>query len=164
MLVFSICSRYIHQYHANKKKNYQPIPAPKYTPPSILSMRKKVTILWVFSVSFCSIEGSFFPIGFFKLLSKHEALGGSNGYISPSPPCKRFPGIPFGLCSFSIQYWGLSAIYQKIIFDQDEMNELLGNLKHFHCLKSCKDRVEKERKRDGNANAIIWQTREATNE
>ena len=124
-----------------------------------------MTILGVFSVSFCSIEGCFFPIGFFKLLSKHEALGGSNGYISPPPPCKCLPGIPFGLCSFSIQYWGLSAIYQKIIFDQDEMNELLGNLKqHFHCLKSCKDRVEKERKRDGNANAIIWQTREEANE
>ena len=45
------------------------------------------------------------------------------------------------------------------------MNELLGNLKqHFHCLKSCKDRVEKERKRDGNANAIKWQTREEANE
>ena len=90
--------------------------------------------------------------------------GGSICYIFPPPPCKCLPGIPFGLCSFSI-ILGPVAVYQKIIFDHDEINELLGNLKqHFHCLKSCKDRVEKERKRDGNANAIIWQTREEANE
>ena len=147
-----------------KRRTISRSPPPNTLPHPFYLGEKKWQSSEFFQSLFAALKVAFFQLFFFKLLSKHKALGGSNGYISPPPPCKCLPGIPFGLCSFSI-ILGPVAVYQKIIFDHDEMNELLGNLKqHFHCLKSCKDRVEKERKRDGNANAIIWQTQEEANE